>query len=176
MDAEDEDFTIIEERKQIDINSTNSGTVNYTKTNPVLVNMNINNKVEFAAFMSKYDVHQNREVAEMTPSRGFSLNKFKDPKFILDALKRRNKTLMLSAFVLFLVLVVLWGTNKTVVIIGENIIPFIDLDFNLIAPEKASHLFYAIVFIAMLCAIAFIMSWLTERSMKRFQILQYYMQ
>lgn len=175
MDAEDEDFTIIEERNKININSKDSGTVKYTKTNPIFTNMSTGTKVEYAAFLTRYDVHQNREVGEMTPKRGFTLNRLKDPRFILDAIKRRNTTMMLSAFVLFMVLFVLWASNKTVVIIGENILPFLDLDLRLIAPEKATHLFYAIVFIVMLCGITIIMSWLTARSMKRFQILQYYM-
>lgn len=179
LDAEDEDFSVIEDRKALKSSLSGSGGfVIFTRNNSIFKDFSIFDKVNFAAFLTKYNVYDKKEYAEgkshMSGSRSPS-DVFRDPMFVI---RRLSSALMFLSFALWGILIVVWiiliiimGLVKIFALLGLIKDP---VGVYMSVSIRHHNLSWLILFGACLGVVATMMYWLHARTMQRIEILQYY--
>lgn len=173
LDAPDEDFTVLDDNKTINLGITSGGIIEHTRDAPDFVQLNTVDKVNYGAFMVKYDVNEKQEFAQ-----GVELGK--SGKNIIDkvfkegdafaAVNRINITITMTAFGIIVVLFVIVFFIKFF-----NFITGVLFNIEFMNNLKAIRCWELFKYTVCLSLITLLMKWFYDRTTKRITIIQYFL-
>ena len=172
LDAPDEDFTVLDDNRALQSNANKGGLVQYTKTNSEFSQLSIPEKVDYSIFMTKYNVHDKDQLAQGiqmgSKGEGIIEQVFREGD-VFAAVNRINTMTMLTAFGCIILMVV-----AIIVIYLVNLCGMMFGMIGVIDIRRYQQLKKLLVFTLGLSFIVIILRWFYERTMKRIEIIQYY--
>lgn len=170
FDGGDEDFSIIEDRQALVSTEENSGVVNFTSSNSGFTNLDVYGKMDYAVFMSKYNVYDKKEYAEGVAVLEKNLIEriFREGD-IFAAINRINTLVLYMSFICVVLMIAAYAVLCVV-----NILVALFLPLPLIHNSRLINLRLLIAYTLLLSGITYLVKWFHDRTVKRIQIIQYY--
>ena len=174
MLLDDDDFTVLEERKGMKTTQDGQGGyVEYTANHPLYTQLNTYEKMNYAAFISKYNVNENSAYGDgpvaIIKDKWW---KYFMPTNLFVGIARINAGLVYLSFLCWVFMIVM--------LIGLSIFRLLlyyfaaSTDFMLATTYRIYNIGIIILLMLFLAVIVRGMNWFKEKAMGRIEILQYY--
>jgi len=171
----DEDFTIIDDKRALKASVGEGGTIKYTKQSVHYKQLNDFEKMNYAVYMTKYNVFDKKdygESARYTQNTTKFYKLFYDPIFLV---RRWNSMLLILSIALFVIMIFLFILMRAYYMFGLNLL-FANSKSEVLDDGEArkTNLFRLILFCGLLGLTGFVINLFFEKTMSRIEIIQYY--
>lgn len=176
MLLDDDDFTVLEERKAMKTTPEGEGGfVEYTKKHPLYTELNMYEKMNYALFLTKYNVNENRAYGEgmsVFTEEGQKKWKYFFPTNYFTGIARLNSLLVYVSFLCWIFMILLLAfvaIFRVLLYFGSA-----STDYLLATTYRIQNVGIGIMLMLFLAIIVRGINWFKEKAMNRIEILQYY--
>lgn len=174
LDA-DEDFTVIDDKRALKASVGDGGTIKFTRTNPQYKQLNDFEKVNYAVYMTKYNVFDKKDYGEgasyvKNTTKFYKL--FYDPIFLV---RRWNSALLVFSIAMFIIMIFLLILMWFYYLLGLNLL-FANSKSEVLddGDARKTNLFRLILFCGLMGFTGYVINFFFEKTMSRIEIIQYY--
>lgn len=171
----DEDFTVIQDKRTLKSAAGEGGTIKYTKRNELYRRLNVFEKMNFAAYMTKYNVFDKKEYGEGSKYMS-SIRKpsdvFYNPGFVI---RRWYSALIFTSIALVILMITIWVVLQVYYFLGFYKIFVEDAaaeEEN--GRQRRKNLFKLILYCSLIGGVGVVINHFYEKTTDRIDIIQYY--